>query len=130
MTESSSGNQSRRVFRMPSRKSVWVYDYDHVKYRTRLQWALSFTAGCVLAIIGCMGIWSVVTGFRSGLGMETGLLALSAMCLAMAVIELPAALIYFYRRLRGETTGFFDYEVVDDGSQKSGQGVHHGPDHH
>jgi hypothetical protein len=114
---------------MPTRKSVWLYDYDHVKYRTGLQWALSFVAGLALAGLGCMGIWSVVIGFRSGVGVDTGLLAISAMCLAMAVIELPAALIYFYRRMRGEMTGYFDYEIVDDDSHKDSQGVHHGPDH-
>ena len=102
---------------MPTRKSVWLYDYDHVKYRTGLQWALSFVAGLALACLGCMGIWSVIIGFRSGLGIETGLLAISAMCLAN-------------RRVRGEMTGYFDYEIVDDGSHKDSQGVHHGPDHH
>ena len=129
MTEPS-GSQSRRVFRMPTRKSVWLYDYDHVKYRTRLHWVLSFAAGLVLAAIGCMGVWAVVTRFRSGDGIDTALLALSATCVASAVIELPAALVYFYRRWQGETTGYFDYEVIDDQGQKGSHGVHHGPDHH
>src|SRR5258706_936653 len=98
---------------MPTRRSVWLYDYDHVKYRTRLQWTLSFAAGFVLAVIGGLGVWSVAIRYRSGSGVDTAILALSMMCVAMAVIEFPAALTYFYRPLRGEVTGYFDYEVVD-----------------
>ena len=128
MTESSNGGHSRRVFRMPTRRSVWLYDYDHVKYRTRLQWMLSFAAGLVLAIFGCLGVWSIVIRYRSGRGIDTAILALSAMCVAMAVIEVPAALVYFYRRSRGEVAGYFDYEVIDRG--QGSPGVHHGPDHH
>ncbi len=115
---------------MPTRKSVWLYDYDHVKYRTRLQWTLSVVAGLVLAVIGGMGVWSTVVRYRSGHGIDTAVLALSVMCVAMAVIEFPAALTYFYRRWRGEMTGYFDYEVIDDPSEKGSHGVHHGPDHH
>ncbi len=115
---------------MPTRKSVWLYDYDHVKYRTRLHWALSFAAGLVLAAIGCLGARSTVIRYRSGDGSDTALLALSATCVASAVIELPAALVYFYRRWRAETTGNFDYEVIEDPGQKGSHGVHHGPDHH
>ena len=128
MTESSDGGHSQRVFRMPTRRSVWLYDYDHVKYRTRLQWTLSFAAGFVLAVIGGLGVWSVAIRYRSGSGVDTAILALSMMCVAMAVIEFPAALIYFYRHSRGEVTGYFNYEVVD--RDKSSAGVHHGPDHH
>jgi hypothetical protein len=61
-----------------------------------------------------MGVWSSVIRYRSGHGIDTALLSLSAMCVAIAVIELPAALIYFYRRWRGELPGYFDYEVIDD----------------
>jgi hypothetical protein len=115
---------------MPTRKSDWLYDYAHVKYRTPLQWTLSFAARLVLAGIGCRGVWSVVIRYRSGRGLDTAILALSAMCIAMAIIEFPAAFIYFYRRWRGETTGYFDYEVIDDRGQNGSPGVHHGPDHH
>jgi hypothetical protein len=130
VTESSNSGHSHRVFRMPTRRSVWLYDYDHVKYRTRLQWALSFVAGIVLAAIGCLGVWSIVIGYRSGRGVDTAILALSATCVAMAVIELPAALIYFYRRSRGEVAGYFDYEVEVTDRGQGTPGVHRGPDHH
>lgn len=113
---------------MPSRKSIWLYDYKHVKYRTRIQWTVSFLAGLVLAAIGCMGVWSTVIRYRSGHGIDTAILALSAMCVAMAFIEFPASLVYFYRRWRGEMTGYFDYEVID--RDQGSPGVHHGPDHH
>jgi hypothetical protein len=111
---------------MPTRKSVWLYDYDHVKFRTPLQWALSFAAALVLAAIGCVGVWGEVIRYRSGRGIDGALLPLSAMCIAIAIIELPAALIYFYRRRRAELTGYFDYETIDE---KGGNGVHHGSDH-
>jgi hypothetical protein len=111
---------------MPTRRSVWLYDYDHVKFRTPLHWALSFAAGLVLAVLGCTGIWVEATRYRSGHGIDGALLPLSAMCVAIAVIELPAALIYFYRRTRGEPTDYFDYEVIDQ--EKGSNGVHHGSD--
>ena len=128
MAEPSDGGHSRRISRIQTRKRVWLYDYDHVKYRTRLQWTLSFAAGFVLAVIGSLGVWSVAVRYRSGRGVDTATLALSVMCVAMAVIEFPAALIYFYRHSRGEVTGYFNYEVVD--RDKSSAGVHHGRDHH
>ena len=52
------------------------------------------------------------------------------MCIASGVIEFSAALIYFYRRGRGETVGYFDYEVIQDQTSKGTGGVHHGPDYH
>lgn len=112
---------------MPTRKSVWLYDYDHVKFRTPLQWGLSFVAGLVLAAIASIGLWGETIRYRSGRGIDGALLLLSAMCMAVAIIELPAALVYFYRRRRGELTGYFDYEIVDD--EKSGKGVSRSPDH-
>ena len=112
---------------MPTRKSVWLYDYHHVKYRTGLQWAASFAAGFVLAVIGYIGVWSAAIRYRSGHGIDIALLSISAACIAIAIIEVPAALTYFYRRRKGEPTGYFDYEVMEH--EKGSTGVHHGPDH-
>jgi len=112
---------------MPARKSVWLYDYDHVKYRTVIQWAASFAVGFVVAVIGCIGVWSAVIRCRSGHGIDVALLSISASCIAIAIIEVPAALVYFYRRRKGQLTGYFDYDVIE--SEKSSNGVHHGPDH-
>ena len=112
---------------MLTRKSVWLYDYDQVKYRTSLQWAASFAAGFVLAVIGGLGVWSAVIRYRSGRGIDIALLSTSAMCIAIAIIEAPAALVYFQRRRKGESTGCFDYEVIEN--EKDSNGVHHGPDH-
>jgi hypothetical protein len=104
---------------MPTRKSVWLYDYDHVKFRTPLQWGLSLAAGLVLAAIALIGLFGETIRYRSGRGIDSALLPLSVMCLAIATIELPAALVYFYRRRKGEPTGYFDYEIQDH--EKSGR---------
>ena len=113
---------------MPTRKSVWLYDYNYVKFRTSLQWALSLAIGLVLAAIASIGLWGETIRYRSGRGIDGALLPLSAMCMAVAIIELPAALVYFYRRRRGELTDYFDYETVD--GEKAGNGASRRPDHH
>ncbi|MFZ3342884.1 MAG: hypothetical protein WA609_18700 [Terriglobales bacterium] len=113
---------------MPTRKSVWLYDYDLVKFRTPLQWWLSLAAGIVLATIASVGLWGEIIRYRSGRGVDGALLPLSAMCMAVAIIELPAALVYFYRRRKGELTGYFDYEIVDD--ENAGNKVFRRPDPH
>jgi hypothetical protein len=76
--------------------------------------------------IASIGLWAETIRYRSGRGIDGALLPLSAMCMAVAIIELPAALVYFYRRRRGELTGYFD-ERVDD--EKSGKGEFRRPDH-
>jgi hypothetical protein len=114
---------------MPQRKSFWLYDYDQVKYRTPLQWGTLLVIACALAAFGSLCAWAVVAEYKSKHGLDTGLIALAAAFLAMAVIELPAALIFFYRRWRGEILGYFDYEVVNDANAESTSGVNHGPDH-
>jgi hypothetical protein len=113
---------------MPTRKSVWLYDYDHVKFRTPLQWALSLAAGLVFAAIASIGLWGETIRYRSGRGIDGALLPLSAMCMAIAIIELPAALLYFYRRRRGQLTGNFDYEIVND--EGTGNRASRKPGHH
>jgi hypothetical protein len=112
---------------MPARKSVWLYDYDHVKYRTGVQWAVSFVAGFAVAAIGSIGVWAAVIRYRSGHGIDIALLSISAACIAIAIIEVPAAVVYFCRRRRGEPTGYFDCEVIEH--EKGGNGAPHGPDH-
>jgi hypothetical protein len=114
---------------LPERKNYWLYRYDQVKYRTPLQWGVLFFVSIILAAIGSLGVWSVVRQYNAKHGLGTGVLALAAMSLAIAAIELPAAVIFFYRRWRGEMTEYFDYEVMNETDQKRTDGVHHGSDH-
>lgn len=115
---------------MPLRKSFWLYSYDQVKYRTPIQWGVLFAVGLVLALLAGVGVWSTVYQYKSRHTVDTALVALTVMCFGMAFVELPAALIFFYRRWRGEITGYFDYEVLTDGDADTTNGVDHGPDHH
>ncbi len=105
-----------------------MYDYDQVKYRTPLQWGASLILSFIFAVFGCVVLWAVVGEYKSKHELDTGLIAVAAMCLGLAIIELPASAIFFYRRWRGEITGYFDYEVlgtIDHGKD----GVNHGSDH-
>lgn len=106
-----------------------MYDYDQVKYRTLLQWGTLLVISFVFGIFGCVAAWAVVTQYTSKHTPNIALAATAAAFLAAAVIELPAAVIFFYRRWRGEIIGYFDYEVVLDPDKDSADGVHHGPDH-
>ena len=114
---------------MPQRKSFWMYDYDQVKYRTPLQWGAYFILALVFAIFGCVVLWAVFSEYKSKHWLDTGLIAIAAMCLGGAIIELPASAVFLYRRWRGDITGYFDYEVVMDADRGSTDGVEHGPDH-
>ena len=112
---------------MPRRKSFWLYDYDQVKYRTPFQWGSLLIISAVFAGFGGVAAWAVVAQYTSKHSVDIALIAVAAAFLAAAVIELPAAAIFFLRRWRGEIVGYFDYEVIEH--EKSSNGVHHGPDH-
>ena len=122
-------SRTRRLFRMPQRKSFWLYNYDQIKYRTPLQWSILLAVGVVLTLFGSLGVWSIAGQYNAKHSVDLVLIALTAMCLAMAVIELPAALIFFYRRWQGEITGYFDYEIVRSEDEGRADGVSHGSGH-
>ena len=111
---------------MPQRRNFWLYKYDQVKYRTPLQWSALLIVSVVFAGFGSVATWAAVIQYRSKNSVDVALIATAAAFLAAAVIELPAAAIFFFRRWRGEIVGYFDYEVIED--EKS-DGVHNGPDH-
>jgi H+/Cl- antiporter ClcA len=113
---------------MPQRKNFWMYDYDQVKYRTPIQWGSLLILSFIFAVFGSAVLWAVVGEYRSKHELDTALLAVGAAFLCGAIIELPASAIFFYRRWRGEITGYFDYEVLG-ASEHDKDGVHHGPDH-
>jgi len=66
MTDVSHGqHRPRRLFRMPQRKSFWLYDYDQVKYRTPLQWGALLIISLVFAVFGSVAAWAVVIQYTS-----------------------------------------------------------------
>jgi hypothetical protein len=127
--EPQSLKRPRRIFRMTQRKSFWMYDYDQVKYRTPVHWGASLILSVIFSVFGCVVLWAVVGEYKSKHELDTGLIAIAVMCLGLAIIELPASVIFFYRRLRGEITGYFDYEVAMEADRGSINGVNHGSDH-
>jgi len=128
VTDLSDKQRTRRLFRMPQRKSFWMYNYDQVKYRTPTQWGLFLFLSLLFAVLGCGFLWVAVKEFRSKNELDTAYIAFAAMLLGGAVIELPASLTFFYRRWRGEITGYFDYEV-SPGAENNKVGEDHGSDH-
>jgi uncharacterized membrane protein YsdA (DUF1294 family) len=106
-----------------------MYDYDQVKYRTPLQWGTLLVISFVFGVFGSVAAWAVVTQYTSKHTLNIALMATAAAFLAAAVIELPAAAIFFCRRWRGEIIGYFDCEVVMDPDKDSADGVNHGSDH-
>ncbi len=104
---------------MPQRKSFWLYDYDQVKYRTPLQWGVLLMLSFVFASFGSLVAWVVIAQYGSKRTVNVALTAVAAAFLAAAAIELPAGLIFFYRRWRGEILGYFDYEVVGESDEKA-----------
>ena len=125
MTDLSSKQRTRRLFRMPQRKNFWVWDYDQVKYRTPVQWGCLLILSFVFAVFGSAVLWAVIREYKARHELNTGLAAVSAMFLGVAIIELPASFVFFYRRWRGEILGYFDYEILDETDQDKG-GINHG----
>jgi uncharacterized membrane protein len=113
---------------MLQRKRFWLYDYDQVKYRTPLQWGILLVVSFIFATFGSAVALAVVTQYRSEHTLNVALIAVTAAFLAAAVIEFPAAVIFFYRRRRGEIMGYFDYEVLADANHGRNE-VDHGSDH-
>jgi hypothetical protein len=118
-TVNTSSHQHRgRILRVPSRKGIWLFDYKDIKYYSRLQWLLHLISGLAALSFGIAMAIVIVTQAKHG---EVELIpVVFAICgILWGVLYAPAAIIYFVRRIRGEPTDFFDYEVVNRGHKMS-----------
>ena len=116
---------ARRLLRLPKRRGLGLFDYDQVKHRTPFQQTASGILGCLALGLGAAIVW-VMWSSKTGTWIDI-LFAVAA--LAYGLINAPVGIVYWFRRSRGELTGYFDYEVVDQENERHGKGVDHAPDH-
>jgi hypothetical protein len=119
------GEPKGRLFRLPRRKGLWLFDYDQVKYDTPFQHTASGILGC-LALGAAAIIFYVMWSSRTGTWMDV-LFAVAA--LAYGLVNAPVGIISWIRRSRGEPTELFDHEVMTLGKEETRKGSDHAPDH-
>jgi hypothetical protein len=110
---------------MPERRGVWLYSYDQVKHRTRMEWIGSLVIGLFFLILGVpfgISMWQISTD--SGLIGRAAAMVLPLAFVAVALVEFPAALIYFYRKSRCIPVDIWDCETPHDPAVQEHHGQH------
>jgi hypothetical protein len=95
-------------------RGVWLYSYDYIRTRTRLIWIASFTLGLITSASAVAFLWGVAHEFREEQNVDFGAIAIAAMLAGIGVLEVPAGLIYFWRRWRGEPVDIWQTETPND----------------
>ena len=115
---------------LPRRKDIWLFPYATIKHNSRLDWRLQLILGLVALVFGSVSlIFLIQQAMHGDFEFVPTLLAICAVL--AGVLYVPAAIIYFARRRRGEPTDFFDYEVTAHGQHTTrDEGATHAPDHH
>jgi hypothetical protein len=117
------------VLRIPPRNGIWLFDYQDIKYNSRLQWSLHLIFGGSALVFGSVTLFALLRQAMHG-DVEFVPIVMATCALLVGLLYAPAAVIYFFRRNRGEPTDFFDYDVLDRGRQTSNtDGDSDAPDH-
>ena len=105
-----------RVLPVPARKGIWLFDYQDIKYNSRLQWGLHLIFGLSALIFGFRTLILLIRHAKHA-HFEFVPVVFATCSVLLGLLYAPAAIIYFIRRRRGEPTDIFDYEVLHRGQQ-------------
>jgi hypothetical protein len=114
----------REFGRRDKRCGLWLYSYEQVKSASAAHWYRSLALSTTLLMLGLawLSIYFKERTFTLGSLLDPPVLIASAL-LAIAAIEMPAALTYFYLRYRGvEPTFFEDEQDAQNGASENNHG--------
>jgi hypothetical protein len=110
----STRDEARRALRVRPRRGIWLFSYPDIKYTTRLQWRLYLIFGSLALILGSIAMTLLLREAKHG-NFEFVSLLFAACAVLWGLLYVPAAVVYYLRRRRGEATDYFDFETSKHG---------------
>jgi hypothetical protein len=95
-------------------RGVWLYSYEYIRTRTKFVWIASFILGLITSAFAVACLWGVVHEFRKDERIDGGLIGIAGMLAGIGLLEVPAGIIYFWRRRRGEPVDLWQVETPND----------------